>query len=107
MAKETIEEKANKTKAKIIDSKKVRIAFDILALFCIILFCISITPKEFQNDTFYTIKVGQLIRTNGIDYKDHFSWQENGNLPYMYPHWLYDVITSLIFDFLGGFSALY
>lgn len=105
MVKETIEKKQNKVKTKLADENKIKIAFNILALFCIILFCFSITPKEFQNDTFYTIKLGQYIRENGIDYKDHFSWQEN--LPYMYPHWLYDVITSIIYDFLGGFGALY
>lgn len=105
MLKETIEKNNDKIKEKTLDDKKVKIAFNILALFCIILFCISITPKEFQNDTFYTIKIGELIRTNGIDYQDHFSWIQN--LPYMYPHWLYDVFTSFIYDFLGGFSAIY
>ena len=36
---------------------------------------------------------------------DHFSWHEN--LPYMYPHWLYDVIISLIYDFCGGYTGIY
>ncbi len=87
------------------DKKSLNIAFNILAIFCIAIFCISVVPKGLQNDTFYTIKIGQLIRENGIDYQDHFSWHEN--LPYMYPHWLYDVIISLIFDFAGGYTGLY
>ena len=103
--------KKDKTKvnAKVTDADKekkyITISFYILAIFCIVVFSICLVSKSFQNDTFYTIKIGQLIRQNGIDYKDHFSWHEN--LPYMYPHWLYDVITSLIYDFLGGFTGLY
>lgn len=87
------------------ERKSLHLAFNILAVFCITIFCISIVPKSLQNDTFYTIKTGQLIRENGIDYKDHFSWIEN--LPYMYPHWLYDIIISLIFDFMGGYTGIY
>ena len=98
-------EKDKKTKEKIKNDKNLKIAFNILAVFCIAIFCMSIVPKSFQNDTFYTIKTGQLIRENGIDYKDHFSWHDN--LPYMYPHWAYDVIISLIFDFAGGYTGLY
>ena len=57
-----------------------------------------------QNDIFYTIKIGNLIQQNGIDGVDHFSWHDG--LPYTYPHWLYDVGMSLIYN-LGGFNAIY
>ena len=86
------------------NKKLTSIAFNILAIFCIAIFCFAITPKSFQNDTFYTIAVGQGIREYGIDGQDHFSMHD---LPYTYPHWLYDVIMSLIYDFLGGFTGLY
>ncbi len=86
------------------DKKMLNIAFNILAIFCIAIFCIALTPRTLQNDTFYTIKVGQGIREYGIDGQDHFSFID---LPYTYPHWLYDVIMSIIFDFLGGWTALY
>lgn len=102
------EPKKKKSKIKDVSEKEkkyVAIAFTMLAIFCIIIFSAALTPKAFQNDTFYTIKIGQDIRKNGIDYVDHYSWHEN--LPYMYPHWLYDVITSLVYDFLGGFNGLY
>ena len=91
---------------KITDKNKkvVKIAFNILAIFCIAVFCFALTPKTFQNDTFYTIKIGQSIRVDGIDGIDHYSLH---NLPYTYPHWLYDVIISLIYDFMGGFTGLY
>ena len=86
-------------------NKQTKIAFEILAIICLILLAIAITPKVFQNDTFYTIKIGQSIRQNGIDYKDHYSWHKD--LKYLYPHWMYDVITSYIYDYCGGFAGLY
>ena len=99
--KNTISDKKQLTEK---NKKMLNIAFNILAVFCIAIFCIALTPKTFQNDTFYTIKVGQGIREWGIDGQDHYSFID---LPYTYPHWLYDVIMSLIYDFLGGFTGLY
>ncbi len=100
----TKKEKVKKTQLTDKNKKILNIAFNILAIFCIALFCIALTPKTFQNDTFYTIKVGQGIREHGIDGQDHYSFID---LPYTYPHWLYDVIMSLIYDFMGGFTGLY
>ncbi len=94
-------QKKNETK----ENKTTKIAFHILAIFCIVIFAFALTPKTFQNDTFYTIKIGQDIRANGIDYVDHYSWHEN--LEYTYPHWLYDFLTGLIYDFAGGFTGIY
>ena len=66
--------------------------------------CISITPVTFQNDTYYTIKIGELIKNNGIDMMDHFSWHED--LSYTYPHWLYDLCTYLVYS-IAGFKSVY
>ena len=77
--------------------------FNILAIMCILIFCFAITPKTMQNDTFYTIKIGELIINNGIDMQDHFSWHEN--LPYTYPHWAYDTGIYLIYH-LGELSGI-
>ena len=82
---------------------KKEIGFEILIILLIILFSISISPKTLQNDTFYTVKIGELILNNGIDMQDHFSWIE---LPYTYPHWLYDVIMYFIYS-LGGWIGIY
>ena len=41
-----------------------KICFEILAIVLIAIFCISITPKTLQNDTFYTIKIGEHIIQN-------------------------------------------
>ncbi len=100
-------DKNKKTDKKEINKseKSLKIAFNILAIFCLAIFCISIVPKGLQNDTFYTIKLGQQLRETGVDYVDHYSWHES--LPYMYPHWLYDIVMSIIYDFMGGFTGIY
>ena len=85
--------------------------FEIIAIILISLFSFSLAPKTLQNDTFYTVSIGNLIQQNGIDMKDHFSWHES--LPYTYPHWLYDVIMSIIYNLGeatvpgGGWHAIY
>ena len=78
------------------------LAFNIMAIILIIIFSISITPVTLQNDTFYTIKIGELINNHGIDMKDHFSWHEG--LPYTYPHWLYDLITYFVYAGFGVYG---
>lgn len=70
----------------------------------IIIFGIGLIKKEFQNDTFYTIKIGELIFNNGIDMLDHFSIHEG--LAYTYPHWLYDCFIYLMYS-LGGFIGIH
>ena len=79
--------------------------FEIFAIISIIIFCLSLAPKTLQNDTFYTIKIGEHIIQNGeIDMMDPFSWHEG--LKYTYPHWLYDIIIYLIYS-LGGMIGIY
>ena len=75
----------------------------VIGIVIVILISIAFTSKTFQNDTFYTIKVGQSILKNGIDMKDHFSWH---HLSYTYPHWLYDIFTYKVYQ-AGGFHGLY
>ena len=90
--------------------KKTKIKFNILAVIMIMIFCFALTPKTLQNDTYYTIKIGEHIAQNGIDMKDPFSWHED--LPYTYPHWAYDLATYEVFQLgenvgIGGFTAIY
>ena len=73
----------------------------IISIITIIILCICLTPIAFQNDTFYTIKIGDYILHHGIDMQDHFSIH---TLPYTYPHWLYDCIIYLIYTISGLFS---
>ena len=83
---------------------KNSIRFTIMAVILIAIFCFSISPVTLQNDTFYTIKIGEHILQNGIDMKDPFSWHEN--LQYTYPHWLYDVVIYLVYS-IGGQVGIY
>ena len=91
--------------------KKTKVKFNVLAIFCIVIFCMAITPITFQNDTYYSIAIGKhIVETGTVDMMDPFSWHED--LPYTYPHWAYDVGTYLIYNLgesigIGGFTALY
>ena len=95
MKKKDIKEKDKKTKSKLSATTK----FTILAIILIAIFSIALTPVTLQNDTFYTIKIGEHITSYGIDMKDPFSWHEE--LSYTYPHWGYDVITYNIYNNFG------
>ena len=68
------------------------------------IFIFGLVRKTLQNDTFYTIKIGELILKNGIDMLDHFSFHTA--LAYTYPHWLYDVFIYLLYH-LFGYPGLY
>ncbi len=54
------------------EKKKINIKFNVLAIITIIIFCFAICPKTLQNDTFYTIRIGELILNNGIDMRRPF-----------------------------------
>lgn len=75
--------------------KKTLIKFNVLAIICIIIFSAALAPKTLQNDTYYTISIGEHILENGVDGQDPFAWTD---LKYTYPHWLYDVCIYLIYS---------
>ena len=93
---------SNKNKEKK-NSKLKGIIFHIVAIICISLFCAAISPKTLQNDTFYTITIGKYIFNNGCSdlTKDLYSIH---NLPYTYPHWLYDLGMYVIYHNSGQFG---
>lgn len=86
------------------EDKKVNIKFTIMAVLLIIIFCAAIAPITLQNDTFYTIKIGEHIMDSGITEMDPFSWHED--LKYTFPHWGYDAIIYLIYS-VGGMLGVY
>ncbi len=88
------------------EKEQKKISKKIIILFCILIaiFGISLTPITLQNDTFYTIEIGEHISENGIDMQDPFSWHED--LEYTYPHWLYDYITYIVYS-MFGFTGIY
>ena len=98
--KEEKEKKENNEKSeKLKEILHSKCFFGIIAIILITIFCIAMTPVTLQNDTFYTIKIGEQITKTGIDMQDHFSWHEG--LAYTYPHWLYDLITYYIYAGFG------
>ncbi len=82
---------------------KKKMPMIITSIFIIIMIGVAFTSRSFQNDTFYTIKVGESILKKGIDMKDHFSIHK---LDYTYPHWLYDIMTYKLYQ-QGGLAGLY
>ena len=96
---ESIDSKDNNQQLEKI-SKIKSIMFHIIAVICITIFCSCIAPKVLQNDTFYTIPIGEYIYNNGVSNltTDNFSWHE---LPYTYPHWLYDLMMFVIYNSFG------
>ena len=85
------------------ENVKTNIKFNIIAIICILIFAFAISPKTLQNDTFYTIKIGEHILNSGIDMEDPFSWQD---LTYTYPHWAYDVMIYFFYN-IGGHLGIY
>ena len=83
---------------------KMKKRFTLFFIIWIFIFATGMVQKTFQNDTFYTIKIGELILNNGIDMLDHFSI--HAGLFYTYPHWLYDVFIYLVYDFFG-YAGIY
>lgn len=99
---ESIDSKDNNEQLEKIEkiSKIKNIIFNVIAVICISIFCSCIAPKVLQNDTFYTIPIGEYIYNNGVSdlTTDNFSWHE---LPYTYPHWLYDLMMFVIYNSFG------
>ena len=89
-----------KTKKNVNLEKMRKFAFNFAVIVSLFLIAASVTPKEFQNDTFYNIKVGEWIYNNGISdlTEDQHSWLD---LPYTFPHWLYDLCIFLVYNTFG------
>lgn len=79
--------------------KIIKAKFNVIAIILIIAFCFAISPITFQNDTFYTIKIGEYISQNGITMQEPFAWHEG--LSYTFPHWAYDLMIYFIYHFAG------
>ena len=74
------------------ENKKLHIMFIIL----IAIFAISLPCRTFQNDTFFTIAIGNYILNNGITPEEHFTWHEG--LQFTNSRWAFDSIISIIFN---------
>lgn len=70
----------------------------------IIIFSMSIAPKTFQNDTFFTIAVGEKILEQGIYTDETFTWHQG--LKYENVRWLFDILITKIYQ-ISGFFGIY
>lgn len=68
------------------------------------IFSISIVDKAFQNDTFFTIAVGEKIINQGIYTDEDFTWHEG--LKYQNVRWMFDVTIANIYNSFGN-SGIY
>ena len=100
--KESRLDKERKLEEKRFENKKKKFVIGFLIWICIL--GVSMVRKSLQNDTFYTIEIGELILKNGIDMLDHFSFHTD--LAYTYPHWLYDVFIYLCYS-IGGYVGIH
>lgn len=81
-------------------SKKILVLFSII----LAIFSISLVNKQFQNDTFFYITIGEHILEHGIDMQEHFSWISG--LSYTFSHWAFDIVIYLIYQ-ISGLSGIY
>lgn len=75
---------------------------NIVIVLLIIMFTISVVPKLFQNDTFFSLSLGKRILENGIENQEKLVWHEG--MEFVNPRWLFDIgITQIynLFDFQG------
>lgn len=75
-----------------------------LFLILIIFFSIAIVPKNFQNDTFFTIACGWETLENGISEIDNLTWHEN--LKFTNARWIFDIIIATLYNNFG-FLGIY
>ena len=69
-----------------------------------IILIIVISPRQMQNDTFWSIKVGESLVKEGVGATDNFSIHEG--LSYVAHHFLTDILIFYIYSF-AGFEGLY
>ena len=75
-----------------------------ITIIMFLVFVIALSPKAMQNDTFWSIKVGEKILKEGFIRIDDFSIHENLN--YVAHHYLTDIVIYIIHS-IGGFLGLY
>ena len=69
-----------------------------------LIYILTICPRTMQNDTFWSIKVGEKIANEGIFGLDNFSMHDD--LYYVAHHFLTDILIYLVHG-LAGFTGLY
>ena len=83
---------------------RLKVTFSIIAVLVFIIFVVTLCSKAMQNDTFWSIKVGERLVRDGIFGTDYFSIHDNLN--YIAHHFLTDVVIYLVYN-VSGFTGLY
>jgi len=78
--------------------------FKVLLTILLILTALFVVPIQFENDTFYMIRIGEDILKGNMFYTDTYSI--HANLFYYFPHFLFDILVYFFYA-IGGFKALY
>ena len=78
--------------------------FQLIIIAILVIFIIVISPREMQNDTFWSIKVGEKLINEGIFGIDDFSIHKG--LYYVAHHFLTDILIYIVYSF-SGFAGLY
>ena len=76
----------------------------ILSIIIVLIFSASLVEKTFQNDTFFTIAVGNKILSHGIYTDETFSIHEG--LKYENVRWMFDITIATIYN-VFGFLGIY
>ena len=78
----------------------------IIIILCVLIavFSTSLVKKTFQNDTFFTIAVGNKIINEGIYTDEDFTWHEG--LKYQNVRWLFDIMIASIHH-IFGYAGIY
>lgn len=76
----------------------------IIQILIIAIFIISLVPKEFQNDTFFSIALGENYLKEGINEKEQLVWHEG--LEYTNSRWLFDITITKLYN-IFGFDGIY
>lgn len=77
---------------------------NIVILLLIVIFTMSVVQKMFQNDTFFSITLGQRILENGFESEEKLVWHEG--MKFVNPRWLFDVSMAQIYNCFG-FDGIY
>lgn len=83
--------------------KNKKTIFVVLSII-ILIYIICICPKEMQNDTFWSIKIGEKLINEGIWQIDDFSIHDG--LYYIAHHFLTDILIYIVY-IIGNFTGLY
>ena len=84
--------------------KNQNVIIHIIQILIIILFMVSLVPKQFQNDTFFVIALGEKYLNEGINTEEKLVWHEG--LEYQNSRWLFDIIVAKIYN-MYNFIGVY